>query len=331
MQDEPIVSVGIPVFNGEKTIARAIEAIIQQDYLNLEIIISDNCSTDSTSEICMRYAEIDSRIRYTRLVENQGAVANFNKVFNLSTGEFFMWVSHDDFHESNFISACLTKLKLNPEAALCAPKMRGVPSPGATYSWIGDLSSYNYRDTVIGRYFETLRNFPAVAIYGLYRSSMIRKTSLLPMVIGSDLIFIQNLSLYGSFIEVDETLFTYYGREEWNTVEQDYAAFYGEAKKPWHYSPFVLVFLQQIRVVFTSDHSSLTKLGLAGALLRFQFGQVVLKVTLKIVKYFLPKAIKFKLATFLYWEFIHSPNIKVERSDEYEERIVRPIVGLRQK
>jgi len=331
MKDVPMVSVGIPVYNGEKTIARAIESIIHQDHTNLEIIISDNCSTDSTGEICVGYAGTDSRIQYTRLEQNQGSVANFNKVFNLSTGKFFMWVSHDDFHESTFISTCLKRLELNPEAALCAPKMRGVPSPGATYSWHGDLSTFANKNTVVSRYVETLRNFPAVAIYGLYRSSKVRKTSLLPMVIGSDLIFIQNLSLYGSFIEVDETLFTYYGREEWNTVDQDYAVFYGKVKKPWYYSPFLIVFIQQIKVIYMSQHSIPTKICLIGALLRFQFGRLVIKVALKVIKFGLPKPLKMKLATIMYWKFIHSPNIKVEKNDEYQERIIRPIVGLRSK
>lgn len=329
MNKGPIVSVGIPVYNADKTLARAIESIIKQDYTNLEIIISDNCSTDSTFSICARYAEIDPRIQYTCLDENRGAVANFNNVFNLSSGEFFMWVAHDDFHEPTFISECIKSFEGKPEAALCAPKMRGITSPGAKNSWLADLSSFTQRGSVVSQYFETLRHFPAVAFYGLYRSSMIRKTLLFTPVIGSDLLFIQNLSLYGSFIGCDQVLFTYYGREKWNKVDEDYAFFYGKGEKPWYYSPFLAVLFNQIKIVCTCNHATRIKLGLLVALIYFQSGQIILKIALKIIKFAIPRPLRMKLATKIYWKFIHSPNIKVERNPEYEARVIRPIVGLR--
>lgn len=329
MNNGPKVSIGMPVYNGEKTLSRAIESILGQDYSNIEFIISDNCSTDSTPIICAQYARMDSRIRYERLSENHGSIANFNHVFELSNGEYFMWASHDDLHEPTYVSQCLKRLSEDAQAALCAPRMRGVISPEAKNTWIGDLSSFSNKKSVVGRYLETLRHFPAVAVYGLYRSSMIRKTSLLPKVIGSDLLFIQNLSLYGTFIGIDQILFTYFGREEWNTVDQDYAVFYGKSKKPWYFSPFVMVFLSQINMLRKSKHSLITKFGLLGVLLRFQMGQLILKIALKMIKFGVPSRFKMMLATPIYWRYIHSPNVKVEGDDQYTERIIRPIVGLR--
>jgi glycosyltransferase involved in cell wall biosynthesis len=329
MKVGPKVSIGMPVYNGEKTLAKAIESILNQDYTNIEIIISDNCSTDSTFAICQKYRKEDARIQYTRFDKNRGTIANFNNVFNLSSGDFFMWASHDDFHEPSFISECIRSFANNPEAALCAPKMKGIISPKATHHWIGDLSTFKDKSSVVGRYFETLQHFPAVAIYGLYRSSMIRKTSLLPNGVGADLLFIQNLSLYGSFIQSDQVIFTYYGREKWNTVDQDYAVFYGERKKPWFYSPFLIVFFNQIKIVVNCHLAMRTKFGLIGVLVYFQAGQFILKVTLKIIKYIIPKKIGMSLATKIYWRFIHSPNVKVDMNNEYVDRIIRPIVGLR--
>ena len=329
MNEGPKVSVGMPVYNGEKKLAKALESIINQTYTNIEIIISDNCSTDLTSEICQKYLGLDARIKYTRFEENRGTIANFNNVFNLSSGDFFMWASHDDFHEPTFISECIKSFTDKPEAALCAPNMRGITSPKATQHWIGDLSTFKDKNSVISRYFETLRHFPAVAMYGLYRSSMIRRTSLLPKGVGADLLFIQNLALYGSFIEIDQVLFTYYGREKWNTVDEDYAVFYGKDKKPWYYSPFLIVFYNQVKIVINCSHTIRVKLGLLGILMYFQIGQFFLKIVLKIIKFAVPQKMKMKLATKIYWRFIHSPNVKVEMSDEFEERIIRPIVGLR--
>ena len=331
MEDHPKVSVGIPVFNGEKTLARTIESILKQDYANIEIVISDNGSTDSTLLIAERYALLDSRIRIERFEENQGSISNFNRVFELANGEFFMWASHDDEHEPEFIRLCLENLRRDPESALCAPRMRGIISPGSGGMWVGDLGSFANKKSIVNRYHETLTHFPAVAIYGLYRSSMIRKTSLLRKVIGSDLIFIQNLSLYGTFIECDQILFTYHGRETWNTVDQDYAVFYGEKRKPWYFSPFLMVSQHQIRIIVECDHPFFTRLRLLGVLFRFQVSQILLKIALKIIKYAIPKKYQMKMAKTLYWRFIHSPNIKAEVDDKYTERVIRPIVGLRSK
>jgi glycosyltransferase involved in cell wall biosynthesis len=330
MNFEAKVSVGIPVYNGEKTLARALDSILNQTYFNLEIIISDNCSTDSTPTICKKYIKKDSRIKYVRSNANIGAIKNFNHVFNLSHGEFFMWVAHDDEHAPSFISECVDHLKRNEEAALCAPRIRSVVSSEVQLNWISDLSSFKDKKSTLSRYLETLRNFPAVAIYGLYRSSMIKRTSLLPNVMGSDLLFIQNLSLYGTFIQCDKILFTYFGREEWNTVDQDFHVFYGKEKKPFYYSPFAMVSYHQIKILKTCEHSVPTKIALLTELISFQLGQIILKIVLKLIKFVVPGHFKMILARKVYWRYIHSPNIQTESNDEFEKRIIRPIVGLRQ-
>ena len=97
-ENQPLVSIGVPVFNGEKGLAVALDSLIGQDYHNLEIIISDNASTDATSKICEEYVGKDSRIKYSRLEENIGAALNFNRVFERSSGKYFMWAAHDDQH-----------------------------------------------------------------------------------------------------------------------------------------------------------------------------------------------------------------------------------------
>ena len=111
---EPKVSIGIPVFNGANTLTKTIEAAINQDYTNLEIIISDNNSTDDTQSIAENFQKKDSRIKYIRQEKNYGMTANFSKVFEYATGDFFMWAAHDDQHDPTFISKCLPLLVSNP-------------------------------------------------------------------------------------------------------------------------------------------------------------------------------------------------------------------------
>ena len=104
-EKSPLVSIGLPVFNGEKSLAQALDALLDQDYSNLEIIISDNGSTDRTSEICEEFLKKDTRIKYYRSSENLGSNWNFNRVFDLSSGKYFMWAAHDDMRELSFVRA----------------------------------------------------------------------------------------------------------------------------------------------------------------------------------------------------------------------------------
>ena len=79
----PHVSVGLPVRNGERFLARALDSLLAQDHADLEIVVSDNASDDATPDICRQYARQDSRVRYQRNESNIGLVANFNRAFEL--------------------------------------------------------------------------------------------------------------------------------------------------------------------------------------------------------------------------------------------------------
>src|ERR1035438_9843576 len=99
----PRVSIGLPVYNGENYLDPALNSILRQDYSDLELIISDNASTDATGNICREYAAKDPRIRYYRNETNIGASANFNCLVKLARGEYFKWAAHDDVHLQGFL------------------------------------------------------------------------------------------------------------------------------------------------------------------------------------------------------------------------------------
>ena len=107
----PLVSIGVPVFNGAATLERALDSLLSQDYGNLEIIISDNASTDHTQQICEAYVRRDPRIRYHRAARNFGSPWNFNRVVELSSGQYFMWAAHDDERASSYVSECVARLE----------------------------------------------------------------------------------------------------------------------------------------------------------------------------------------------------------------------------
>lgn len=113
----PKVSVGMPVFNGEQFLRKSIESIINQNYKDIEVIISDNCSTDNTGSICLEYASRDSRIRYIRQPKNYGSINNFTTLLSQARGQYFMWAGADDLIDVNWISSLLEICDLNNSLA----------------------------------------------------------------------------------------------------------------------------------------------------------------------------------------------------------------------
>jgi glycosyltransferase involved in cell wall biosynthesis len=118
MTSRPLVSIGIPVYNGERFITDAINSVQNQTYTNLEIVISDNCSTDKTTEICLGYAAGDGRIRYSRNTTNIGLTQNILRVMKLATGDFFMLACADDIRPCNAVEVLVRTLLQNPQAVM---------------------------------------------------------------------------------------------------------------------------------------------------------------------------------------------------------------------
>jgi glycosyltransferase involved in cell wall biosynthesis len=112
--DTPLVSIGLPVFNGENSLPATLESLLSQTFTDFELIISDNCSTDNTNEICHMYLKNDPRMRYTRQHENLGPAANFEWVLRHSSGRYFMWAAADDCRSENFLEDCVRILNKSP-------------------------------------------------------------------------------------------------------------------------------------------------------------------------------------------------------------------------
>jgi glycosyltransferase involved in cell wall biosynthesis len=115
---KPLVSIGVPVYNGEQFIRQALDSVLGQTYKNLEVIISDNASTDNTGAICLEYAARDRRIQYHRNAVNLGVIANFRRTFELSSGDYFMWACADDIRPATAVENCLEALLRNSYAVM---------------------------------------------------------------------------------------------------------------------------------------------------------------------------------------------------------------------
>ena len=151
-----------------------------------------------------------------------------------------MWAAHDDLRESSFVSVCVKKLEQFPEAALCHPFTEMFVENRNERLCVTNLDSFEGVTDVVERYRETLKNFPAVAIYGVYRSSAVKKTHMLEHLIASDLSFVQELLFAEFYSSAKYFLLT--------LIEKNGILFmmiiktFLQGGKPWWYFPFIVLF-----------------------------------------------------------------------------------------
>jgi len=112
-----LVSIGLPVYNGGDFLADALNSLLAQSFHSFELIISDNCSSDDTLEICKKYALLDQRVRWISQSENIGPIGNFRFLLEQASCPFFMWAAADDVWSSNYLGESISKLQLDPGAS----------------------------------------------------------------------------------------------------------------------------------------------------------------------------------------------------------------------
>jgi glycosyltransferase involved in cell wall biosynthesis len=149
----PLVSIGIPTYNSNGKLLKALLSVWQQDYPNIEIIVSDNCSTDNTEQICAGLQDNFVPLKYFRQPKNIGVVPNFDFVLRNAGGEFFMWLSDDDTLEPGILVKYVDFLTDHPEYSLVS---------GQISYWMGDQCSF------IEKGFTMERNSGAMRVIQFY-------------------------------------------------------------------------------------------------------------------------------------------------------------------
>lgn len=202
----PRVTIGVPVFNGEKYLRQALDSLIEQTFEDFEVVISDNASTDSTPDICAEYVAADSRFRLVRQATNLGAAANYNHVVILARGTYFKWLAHDDWCEPTFLERCVAELDRSEQSVLAYTDTY-VVDPHDNYMYSDPDRLLPQQASPVGRLVHTLNNLNMVnAVFGLIRADDLRKTGLIGAYVASDYVLMVELSLLGAFLHVDEPL-----------------------------------------------------------------------------------------------------------------------------
>lgn len=203
----PRVSLSLPVRNGERYLSQAIQSILDQTYTDFELIITDNASTDATEEICREYASRDSRIRYVRSPKDQGAAANFNLGFHLSSGEYFKWCAHDDLISPTYLAECVEALDADRAVVLAYGDLVGVAEDGTMNGYMEPVLPDLTRLSPTQRFRHLLsRHVVLAAMFGVYRRSALRLTSLHEPYYSSDCALLAEIGLLGPIVQIPEGL-----------------------------------------------------------------------------------------------------------------------------
>ncbi len=207
VRKSPTVCIGLPVYNGGKMLSEAIESILSQDFEDIELIISDNCSTDNTMETCLQYQKADKRIRYYRFEENLGG-KNWGNLLARCNAPYFKWAAHDDLIEPSFINKCLERIVQDPSIALVYPKTKLLDADSNFLNIAADHINTD-QDNPIERFRHLIWEIgPCNMFYGLHRTSMLRKAHIWGNTfIGTDNLALAEIALLGKIIQIDDVLF----------------------------------------------------------------------------------------------------------------------------
>ena len=224
------ITIGIPVYNGEEFLEEKITSILNQDFTNFELIISDNASTDSTKEICSKFATNDKRVKFFSHEKNLGATWNFNFILKKARGEYFMWTSADDKILPEFYEKNIEILEKNPTIVCSASQVKYF---GKNRNYWVERSTRGYfkalKKKMVKR-FQNLQNYPVSGtfqskfryylklrghhhvFYGIYRTEQLKKIWLLDVNFTEsvDLVTMLSALRFGDFHVNDEVLMERY-------------------------------------------------------------------------------------------------------------------------
>jgi glycosyltransferase involved in cell wall biosynthesis len=202
----PRLTLGLPVYNGERFLAASLDALLAQTFTDFELIISDNGSTDRTGEIARQYEAKDSRVRYVRHSENRGSTFNHNFVIEQSRGEFFKWVSHDDLYAPDLLQRCIDALDSRPEIVLAHAWTAFIDESGRITEQIDYALTTDVPDPVT-RFRSVLYIDGGDDIYGVIRMSVLTRVAPFGSYHWADRTFVGELVLHGPFHNVPDFLY----------------------------------------------------------------------------------------------------------------------------
>ena len=207
----PRLSIGLPVYNGQRFIRATLDALLAQTFGDFELIICDNCSTDATEQICREYARRDPRIRYFKNERNLGPAPNYNRCFEHARGELFKWSAADDTIAPAFLAKCVAELDRDPSLSGCYTRTTEIDADGKRlydHATVLDLDSPSVVARLRSYTFVNHRHHAAPELWAVWRTDVLRRwTPLKGSFPSADRIVILRAGLHGPVKRIEEHLF----------------------------------------------------------------------------------------------------------------------------
>jgi glycosyltransferase involved in cell wall biosynthesis len=203
----PQVSIGLPVFNGQRYLALAIDSLLAQTHTDFELVIVDNASTDRTEEICRDYAARDARVRYHRNPENIGPGLNYYRTVDLASAPYFKLAADDDLYEPEFVARCLSVLESIPEAVCVYSRVKVIDEAGQHVSNL-DVRLDTHSEKPHVRFYNMIGvDYLCIQLYGVMKLDVLRRVHRYQGYSAWDRNLLAELALLGQIHEIPEHMF----------------------------------------------------------------------------------------------------------------------------
>lgn len=215
---DPLVTIGLPVYNGERFLERSLRSVLDQDHTDLEVVVSDNGSTDQSVELVRKVAAGDPRVTILTNDTNRGAAWNYNNTLAHARGRYFRWHADDDWFEPALIGRLVEALEADPGAVLAHSWTRFVDDEGATTREFPDdldVESPVPHERLANVVVDLTYCNP---VFGLIRTEALNRTARIASFPGSDATLLYELALHGRFAVVPELL---YNRRPGNSIKSN--------------------------------------------------------------------------------------------------------------
>jgi len=208
--EKPIVTIGLPVYNGEKFIKKKLESLKNQTLKNYELIISDNASNDKTTEICKEFVKKDNRIKYFRRENTSEFFENWYFILKKVTTKYIVLSSVDDFMRPNFVEDNVRILEENEKIVGSISKIKYFDDDGL----IMNREEFPYNECPINGTYEQrvsfyLRMTSAENQHAIFRTKHLKKCMVKKMIGADDAIILKMLKFGEIFVSEDVSLYRY--------------------------------------------------------------------------------------------------------------------------
>jgi glycosyltransferase involved in cell wall biosynthesis len=248
----PLVSVGVAVYNGEKTIKKSLASIFNQTYKNLEILIIDDNSTDNSFQILKKITNKKKNVRLFKNKKNMGISYTYSKLVKISKGKYFAWNPQDDFRSINYFDSCVKKFSEGKDIVLCQGYVKAMIK-GKLFCK-NTINSYSDISNNLKRLKIFFMNYADTSVYGLIDRKKLLKTNLfMQQTTAPANLLLSELILKGKFSQVNDCFFTYNGTIPRKGPQEEYWR-HNKKKMPLFHSPFLFNLYKNIIYIIKSKN-----------------------------------------------------------------------------